>query len=86
VSFHVQDKLRTVLWGFVGRPIPEPERAVLTSLRGSLDATGTLRDQLCPHLMTEEIEATTARLDRLLAAGVFPAPTLGRHAMPWPPI
>ncbi len=86
VSFHVQDKLRTVLWGFAGRPIPEPEAAVLASLGISLKAGGTLRDRLCPHLAAEEIEATVARLDRLVDAGVLPAPAPGRHAMPWPPI
>jgi uncharacterized repeat protein (TIGR03843 family) len=84
VSFHVDDKLRTVLWGFVGRAIPPAELAVLTTLRTSL--RGELRDRLCPLLHADEIEATLARLERVLATGVFPPPRPGRHAMPWPPI
>ena len=36
VCFHVDDKLRTVLWGWVGRPLPEPARVVLTELRRDL--------------------------------------------------
>ena len=84
VSFHVDDKLRTVLWGFVGQAIPPTEVAVLAALRAAL--RGPLRDELCPLLHAEEIEATAARLDRVLAAGVFPRPRPGRHAMPWPPI
>ena len=84
VTFHVEDKLRTVLWGFIGRPISAEDRSVLADLRARLD--GPLREALCPLLAAEEVAATVARLDRLLAAGTFPAPGSGRHAMPWPPI
>jgi uncharacterized repeat protein (TIGR03843 family) len=84
VSFHVDDKLRTVLWGFIGREIASDDVAVLTTLRAALH--GPLKDQLCVLIEPDEIEATGARLDRLLAAGVFPAPRVGRHAMPWPPV
>jgi uncharacterized repeat protein (TIGR03843 family) len=84
VTFHVDDKLRTVLWGFVGNPLSDEDRAVLASLRSAFD--GALRDSLCALLAAEEVAATIARLDRLLAAGTFPPPGPGRHAMPWPPI
>jgi uncharacterized repeat protein (TIGR03843 family) len=84
VTFHVDDKLRTVLWGFIGRPVPEDERLVLAALRTQLD--GSLRESLCSLLDADEVAATIVRLDRLLAAGTFPAPGPGRHAMPWPPI
>jgi uncharacterized repeat protein (TIGR03843 family) len=84
VTFHIDDKLRTVLWGFIGRPVPDEEVAVLAALRSRLD--GSLRESLCSLLDAEEVAATVFRLDRLLAAGTFPAPGPGRHAMPWPPI
>lgn len=84
VTFHVDDKLRTVLWGFIGRPVSEEDRAVLSSLRSRLD--GPLRESLGPLLAVEEVDATLERLDRLLAAGQFPGPGPGRHPMPWPPI
>jgi uncharacterized repeat protein (TIGR03843 family) len=91
VTFHVDDKLRTVLWGFAGRPIPAEDLAVLTALRRSLrgdrasDAV-SLRDGLCPLLDADEVAATLARLDRLVEAAVFPAPSAGRRSMPWPPV
>src|SRR5206468_2354428 len=33
VSFHTEDKLRTLLWGFAGRALVEPELADLKRLR-----------------------------------------------------
>jgi uncharacterized repeat protein (TIGR03843 family) len=84
VTFHVDDKLRTVLWGFIGAPVAPDDLDVLAGLRRRLD--GDLRNGLRALLAAEEIEATAARLDRLIAAGVFPAPGLGRRAMPWPPV
>ena len=39
VCFHVEDKLRTVLWGWAGRPLPEGEREVLLALQADLAAT-----------------------------------------------
>jgi uncharacterized repeat protein (TIGR03843 family) len=84
VCFHVDNKLRTVLWGWVGRPVPPDERGVLQGLRGDLD--GELGARLHELLAADEVAATAERLDRLLTAGVFPRPRPGRPAVPWPPI
>ena len=84
VCFHVDDKLRTVLWGWVGQPLPEPELTVLADLRRTLAAS--LGERLCELLAAEEIAAAVARLDRLIAGGVYPAPMPGRPAVPWPPV
>jgi uncharacterized repeat protein (TIGR03843 family) len=84
VTFHIDDKLRTVLWGFMGRPVADADVEVLRSLRASLD--GSLRDRLRVLLSSDEIEATAARLDQLLTSGVFPGPGVGRYAVPWPPL
>jgi uncharacterized repeat protein (TIGR03843 family) len=84
VTFHVDDKLRTVLWGFIGRPVPTDDLAVLAELRRAFG--GALRERLCTLLAPDEIDATMARLDRLIAAGIFPGPRPGRHAVPWPPV
>lgn len=84
VTFHVEEKLRTVLWGFIGRPVPEEDQLVLAALRTALD--GSLRESLCALLTGEEVAAAALRLDRLLAGGVFPAPGPSRHVMPWPPV
>jgi len=84
VTFHVDDKLRTVLWGFMGRAVAADDLAVLVALRQAFD--GALRERLCALLAPDEVEATIARLDRLIAIGVFPGPRPGRHAVPWPPV
>jgi uncharacterized repeat protein (TIGR03843 family) len=84
VTFHVDDKLRTVLWGFIGRAVAGDDLAVLAALRRAFD--GAVREQLCALLAPDEVEATIARLDRLIATGVFPGPGPGRHAVPWPPV
>jgi len=84
VCFHVEDKLRTVLWGWVGRPLPDSERDALRLLADQL--RGELGSRLADLVMAEEVEATAARVDRLLADGTFPEPLPGRHAIPWPPI
>jgi uncharacterized repeat protein (TIGR03843 family) len=84
VCFHVEDKLRTVLWGWVGRPVPARDRACLARLRADLSAR--LGERLAELISTEEIDAIGARLDRLLAEGVFPEPVPGWPAVPWPPI
>jgi len=84
VTFHVENKLRTVLWGFAGRALADEDRATLESLRTAL--AGALGERLGTLLTAEEVDATVTRLDRLLAAGVFPDPDPGRYVVPWPPI
>ncbi|HEX6870647.1 MAG TPA: SCO1664 family protein [Micromonosporaceae bacterium] len=84
VCFHVEDKLRTVLWGFVGRPLPAPEAQVLAGLATEL--RGALGQRLAELISAEEVEAAAARVDRLLAQGCFPDPVPGWPAVPWPPI
>jgi uncharacterized repeat protein (TIGR03843 family) len=84
VCFHVEDKLRTVLWGWAGRPLPEGEREILAALQA--DLAGTLGGELRVHVSPDEVDATLARVDTLLAEGVFPEPPPDRRAIPWPPI
>lgn len=85
VTFHVEDKLRTLLWGFAGRDLPGDVRATLTALVPRL-AAGPLRETLRGLIADEEIDAAAARLDALLAAGTYPLPADDRHVIPWPPI
>ncbi len=84
VCFHVENKLRTVLWGWVGAPLPDEVVEVLRKLRADLDAD--LGDALAEHLMIAEIAETVARTDRLLTAGRFPPPSGDWPAVPWPPM
>jgi uncharacterized repeat protein (TIGR03843 family) len=84
VCFHSDEKLRTVLWGWVGRPLPAEARAVLAGVRHDLD--GGLGSNLAAVLTSAEISTTAERIDRLLATGVFPEPVRGWPAVPWPPL
>lgn len=84
VSFHVQNKLRTVLWGWVGDPLPARVCATLTALREAVD--GSLGRRLAEHLTRAEVTRLRGRIDRLLATGTFPAPRADRPSVPWPPI
>jgi uncharacterized repeat protein (TIGR03843 family) len=84
VSFHVENKLRTVLWGWIGEPVPAAERDRLVRLRALLG--GDLGASLCRLVTAAEVAATLRRVDRLLRTNVFPAPHGDWPAVPWPPI
>jgi uncharacterized repeat protein (TIGR03843 family) len=84
VSFHAQDKLRTVLWQWAGERLPAETCAELESLRRNLDAT--LGERLGELLTRREIARTRSRLDRLLASRRHPEPAGDWPPVPWPPI
>lgn len=85
VTFHVEPKLRTVLWGWLGERLREEEvegvRRVLAALGG-----GDLYTDLATHLTLEEIEALRARAETLLDAGRLPEPGDQWPVIPWPPM
>jgi hypothetical protein len=76
LTFHVHDKLRTVLWSFAGRSVPRQwveslnEEALISALEGLLEEV--------------EVEAAVHRLDRLRADPRHPDPPLDRPPLPWP--
>lgn len=82
VCFHVEPKLRTVIWDFVGEPIPPAMRVDLERVAEDL-AAGPLRAELRPLLSSAEIRALERRSADLLGEGVFPEPGPGRP-YPWP--
>jgi uncharacterized repeat protein (TIGR03843 family) len=84
VSFHVENKLRTVLWGWTGKPLPGEACEVLTHLREEL--TGRLGAALEQHLTVSEVQHVGLRVKRLLRAARFPQPPQDWPAIPWPPI
>ncbi len=84
VSFHVENKLRTVLWGWTGKPIPAESLATLTALGADLD--GPLGSVLEEHLTVSEVQHLRLRVKRLLRAGRFPKPPQDWPAVPWPPV
>ncbi len=80
LTFHPEPKLRTVLWGFAGRPIPEDLVAALRALMATTD----LFDRIAELLSPIESEHTKQRLGSLLDDPVHPAPPDDRPAVPWP--
>lgn len=84
VCFHPEPKLRTVLWGWGGRPLTDDERFTLRRLRGALD--GELGGRLGDLLSAEEVEATAARVDGLVRVGRLPRPHPAWPQIPWPPL
>ena len=84
VTFNVDPKLRTILWGWRGTPIAPEELLTLAALRPRLAADGLLSAALAEHLDPAEIEQARARLDALLESGTFPQPHPDWPAIPWP--
>lgn len=82
LSFHAEDKLRTILWGFAGRPLPDPLITALDALQTALSEH--LYDRVISLLGHDEAEALAERTRRLLTAGTHPHPPLDRPAVPWP--
>jgi uncharacterized repeat protein (TIGR03843 family) len=78
LTFHVEPKLRTVIWEFGGEGIPE---AILADVTRLLE--DGLPEPLAELLAPAERKALIKRGRRLLAAGRFPTDTTGRR-YPWP--
>jgi uncharacterized repeat protein (TIGR03843 family) len=85
VCFGEDYKLRTVLWQWRGRGLPQTAVAALGRLRGAL-AEGDLRTELDRWLSPTEVEATRERVELLLEHKVHPFPPEDWPAVPWPPV
>ena len=79
LCFHVQHKLRTVIWDFADDEVP---RWIVDDLE-RLASVG-LPDDLAALLSGAEIDAVLERAARLATTGVFPEPVGDRPPYPWP--
>ncbi len=77
VTFHVDSKLRTVIWGFRGDPVPPELLARLT-----LDPTSL--PEVTSALDANELAALAQRMQQLLTSGTYPFPSEDWPAIPWP--
>jgi uncharacterized repeat protein (TIGR03843 family) len=84
LCFHVEDKLRTVLWDFTDEGIPAELLSTLRNFRDTLP--NGLSALLGEYLLPEELEALRSRLERLLLEERFPQPPDDRRAWPYPPV
>ena len=81
VTFHSEDKLRTVLWQWSGDKFTGEEIALLDNLLAKIVANAELKE-----LITEsEIAALKDRINSLISAGTFPTPSDEWPSIPWPP-
>lgn len=83
LTFHVEPKLRTVLWGWQGDPVPAEDLAAVRHLLAELD--GSLGEELGPLLTRAEVAALRSRGQALLAGGRMPGPGDRWPTIPWPP-
>ncbi len=83
VTFHTENKLRTVLWSWAGDPLDDEAIDALSELRAQLE--GQLGDDLRALLHRREVAATVRRVDRLLTVRRYPEPSGDWPAIPWPP-
>ncbi|MET4060302.1 putative repeat protein (TIGR03843 family) [Arthrobacter sp. UYP6] len=82
LTFHSENKLRTVLWGWIGEALNAEELEGIDRVLAGLD--GELGSTLAKLLTVEEIAALAARCARLRMRGQFPAPGGQMSAVPWP--
>jgi len=80
LTFHTEDKLRTVLWQFANEPITPQEEKSLRTLGETLDP-----ERYIGLISEEEFAALLIRAERLLSTGLFPMPSEDWPAVPWPP-
>jgi len=86
ICFHAQDKLRTVIWDFIGENIPEKLMVDIKSFKEHLISRDKIFKGLKELLSSKEIDALIARANRLIDNPVFPHPSENQRPFPWPPI
>jgi hypothetical protein len=84
LTFHVEPKLRTVIWDFAGEPIPAPYAADLRHLQEALEEPEGPLGMLDHLLDAAEVDALRGRVAHLLNRGTFPVPDSSRRHIPWP--
>lgn len=79
VTFNAEDKLRTVLWGWIGQVISEDKLEDLATLKAQIPES-----ELMELLDDSEIQALNHRIDHLLKVKTMPSPSPHWPAVPWP--
>ena len=81
ICLHSENKLRTVLWGWAGQPVPGALIADVAEFATTLD--GDLGDELSELITEEEIVALAVRAMQFAESAVMPEPN-GHRTIPWP--
>ncbi|MGW2280010.1 SCO1664 family protein [Streptomyces sp. NPDC001770] len=86
VTFHSDDKLRTLLWGWAGEPLTADAVEVLDRLADELVPEAPLAGRLSGLITPVELDAVRERVAGLRATGLHPVPSGQWPAIPWPPV
>jgi len=81
VTFHEDDKLRTVLWQWASDEISPDERDILSNLLAKIKENEEIFTGL---ITTVEFAALLERIESLLKRNLFPEPSPDWPAVPWP--
>ncbi len=82
VTFHEDDKLRTVLWQWADKPLTDEETGQLERLEVAVVGDA---EQILNLISQNEYASLLARINRLLSEKKFPSPSDEWPAVPWPP-
>ena len=86
LTFHVQTKLRTVIWDLGGAPIAQQWRDDLGRLGAALAAGADVSDRLAGLLDDAEIAVLRRRAELLATTEALPEIAPDRRPYPWPPL
>lgn len=85
ITFHADDKLRTVIWDFQGTPVPPALVEDVCRLADRLRDDAELRSQLGELLSDRELRRLEERAAQIDRERVYPPPPMYRP-YPWPMI
>ena len=90
LCFHAQEKLRTVIWDFVGETIPDDLYENINrfhkQLSGLQSDSSELVTGLLPYINSAEVKALAQRAEQLIGAGCIPDLDPKQRSYPWPQI
>ncbi len=83
LTFHVDEKLRTVIWDFQGEAVPAELLADVSAFGDRLRSDEGLRAELLALISAAELAKLEERVETIGLVGVFPPPPQYRP-YPWP--
>jgi hypothetical protein len=83
LTFHCDDKLRTVIWDFAGKPVGPSECEAMTRLGRALQEGQPLGKRLGELLTQEELSTLLIRVAERLGPSTYPHPA-SSWSFPWP--
>jgi hypothetical protein len=81
VTFHEEDKLRTVLWQWAGDDLTDQEISRLQEIQRIVSEKA---DLFSPHITSREYLALQDRISRLIEQAKMPSPSEDWPPIPWP--